>query len=167
MQTMRRKRLTLRNKNSCNNLYTKIFLKNASVLRFYQNLQIPKDYICSNCKIKGIRLWRMSYSSEINLLCLKCAEKNQNSYCKYSYCSPKIIWQHQEMWNKYAEDNSMKLDTEEKRNLSKAYRHAISDQIGWYVPAVPDETLTTYYGYTSVPQPGVDWWERLPLRLQV
>jgi hypothetical protein len=41
-----------------------------------------------------------------------------------------------------------------------------SDQIGWLVPAVPHED--TYWGYTSVPQDGVEWWQRLttyPYRL--
>jgi hypothetical protein len=41
-----------------------------------------------------------------------------------------------------------------------------SDQIGWCVPAVPDsfEVGATYWGYTSVPQDGVNWWKSLPER---
>lgn len=39
------------------------------------------------------------------------------------------------------------------------------DQIGWYVPAVPDEERVGYWGYASVPQAGVIWWRRLPTRL--
>ena len=35
------------------------------------------------------------------------------------------------------------------------------DQIGWMVPAVPTEEGNTYWGYTSVPQDGVDWWKGL------
>ena len=38
------------------------------------------------------------------------------------------------------------------------------DQIGWYVPAVPDEEGVGYWGYSSVPQAGVTWWQRLPTR---
>lgn len=34
--------------------------------------------------------------------------------------------------------------------------------IGWLVAAVPTEDGTTYWGYTSVPQEGVEWWDRLP-----
>lgn len=37
-----------------------------------------------------------------------------------------------------------------------------SDQIGSYVPAVPDEDGASWWGYTSVPQAGVEWWHRLP-----
>jgi len=36
-----------------------------------------------------------------------------------------------------------------------------TDQIGWYVPAVPDQEGVGYWGYTSVPDAGVRWWKRL------
>ena len=35
------------------------------------------------------------------------------------------------------------------------------DSVGWFVPAVPTEDGSSYWGYTSVPQPGVEWWHRL------
>ncbi len=35
------------------------------------------------------------------------------------------------------------------------------DAIGWMVPAVPDDT-GTFWGYTSVPEPAVQWWRALP-----
>lgn len=38
-----------------------------------------------------------------------------------------------------------------------------TDTIGWLVPAVPTND-GTFWGYTSVPQERVDWWERLPKR---
>lgn len=34
--------------------------------------------------------------------------------------------------------------------------------IGWLVAAVPTEEGDTFWGYTSVPQAGVEWWDRLP-----
>lgn len=34
--------------------------------------------------------------------------------------------------------------------------------IGWVVAAVPTEDGETYWGYTSVPQDGCDWWYALP-----
>ncbi|PLX25961.1 hypothetical protein C0580_00915, partial [Candidatus Parcubacteria bacterium] len=37
-----------------------------------------------------------------------------------------------------------------------------TDQIGWRVPAIPTEGFYTYWGYTSVPGPGVEWWRNLP-----
>lgn len=36
--------------------------------------------------------------------------------------------------------------------------------IGWTVAAVPTEDGVTYWGYSSVPQEGVDWWDNLPKR---
>jgi hypothetical protein len=40
-----------------------------------------------------------------------------------------------------------------------------SDQIGWYVPAVPMEEGDGFWGYTSVPAAGVAWWKSLPMAL--
>jgi hypothetical protein len=37
--------------------------------------------------------------------------------------------------------------------------------IGWLVAAVPTEENDTFWGYTSVPEPGVTWWNRLPVEL--
>ena len=34
--------------------------------------------------------------------------------------------------------------------------------IGWLVAAVPTEDGETYWGFTSVPQEGCEWWNRLP-----
>lgn len=34
--------------------------------------------------------------------------------------------------------------------------------IGWLVAAVPTEDGETFWGYTSVPQDGVEWWNNLP-----
>ena len=36
------------------------------------------------------------------------------------------------------------------------------DSVGWMVPAVPTEEGDTFWGYSSVPQAGVEWWHRLP-----
>jgi hypothetical protein len=37
-----------------------------------------------------------------------------------------------------------------------------TDQVGWLVPAVPTPDLSTFWGYTSVPEEGVAWWRALP-----
>ena len=34
--------------------------------------------------------------------------------------------------------------------------------IGWLIAAVPTEDGRTFWGYTSVPSDGVDWWNNLP-----
>lgn len=36
--------------------------------------------------------------------------------------------------------------------------------IGWLVAAVPTEDGLTFWGYTSVPDDGVKWWDNLPKR---
>ena len=39
--------------------------------------------------------------------------------------------------------------------------YLINDQIGWRVPAVPDDT-GTFWGYTTVPEGAAAWWRALP-----
>lgn len=39
-----------------------------------------------------------------------------------------------------------------------------SDQVGWLVAAVPTQDGDTYWGYTSIPSDGCDWWDNLPFR---
>lgn len=41
----------------------------------------------------------------------------------------------------------------------------IPHNIGWLVAAVPTENGDTYWGYTSVPNAGVRWWDNLPVWL--
>lgn len=38
-----------------------------------------------------------------------------------------------------------------------------SHAIGWRVAAVPTEDGETFWGYTSVPEAGVAWWNALPV----
>lgn len=42
-------------------------------------------------------------------------------------------------------------------------RYEGAESIGWLVPAVPAPE-GSYWGYTAVPEPGVDWWRALPTR---
>jgi hypothetical protein len=37
-----------------------------------------------------------------------------------------------------------------------------SDQIGWMVPAVPDQEGLGFWGCTSTPMDGYAWWQKLP-----
>ena len=50
---------------------------------------------------------------------------------------------------------------EEQDETDELYGSA-EHTIGWKVAAVPTEDGSTYWGYTSVPQDGVDWWDNLP-----
>jgi hypothetical protein len=36
---------------------------------------------------------------------------------------------------------------------------------GWLVAAVPTEENDTFWGYTSVPLEGVEWWNNLPKKV--
>jgi hypothetical protein len=102
----------------------------------YSSNKTPAGYECGECGATGCKLWR-EYQTFLNhqtLCCGDCALKNQ--------------------------DKEGPID-EDGRRLS---HHGMkTDQIGWRIPAVPTEENDTYWGYSSVPQAGVDWWRRLPL----
>ena len=40
-----------------------------------------------------------------------------------------------------------------------------TDSCAWLVPAIPD-LQGSYWGYTSVPYEGCQWWKALPLKLE-
>jgi hypothetical protein len=65
------------------------------------------------------------------------------------------------LWRQYStclEEVSLKC-----RRCSEVEQDKImgGDQIGWRVPAIPDDT-GTFWGYTSAPDEGVAWWKALP-----
>src|SRR5688572_17950138 len=96
----------------------------------------PADYKCSKCGATGIKLWRQyqTFADYIDLLCAADAMK--------------------------AEKKKGVVGEDGKRESE----YGMTDQIGDLVPAVPTQEGDTYWGYTSVPQDGVDWWKRLPTR---
>jgi len=97
----------------------------------------PQRYRCDDCGAHGVKLWR-DYQTFLNhqrLLCADCGVKDQKKAGRV--------------------DDNGNLDT---------YDGFATDQIGWLVPAVPTEEGDTFWGYTSVPQAGCDWWKRLPTR---
>lgn len=95
----------------------------------------PKGYAC-NCGAKNCKLWRQpnTLASHIELLCATCAMKDQRT-------------------------GPLNLDA---KGRHKTTAIGMNDQIGWLVPAVPTEDGTTFWGYSSVPDAGVDWWQFLP-----
>lgn len=101
----------------------------------YLNAGIPEDYVCAVCGATHCKLWREYQTFQPKILCAKCAATDQNK------CIDDI-------------DDQGK-HTEERLGTR-------SDQIGWHVPAVPLENEKGYWGYTSVPQPGCEWWRKLP-----
>jgi len=102
----------------------------------YADAKVPPGYECSKCKKNGLKLWRQyqTFADHISLLCGVCALENQ----------PK---------------EKGPIDSEGNIEMDLVGKTCC---IGWLVPAIPTEDGDTFWGYTSVPQPGVDWWRKLP-----
>lgn len=98
----------------------------------YSKQKVSKDYKCEKCKIQGVKLWRVYQSSYPGLLCANCVMSDQKK------------------------DG---LINNEGRRKGK---YGMTDQVGSYVPAVPCEHMDTYWGYSSVPENGCQWWRNLP-----
>jgi hypothetical protein len=104
----------------------------------YTATKIPDGYKCDGCGASGVKLWREygNFADETRLLCASCAAKDQN------------------------ED----ISTINEEGMITTDYGGETDQIGWYVPAIPVEGENTYWGYSSVPVPdeGIEWWKSLP-----
>lgn len=99
----------------------------------YSDSIIPKKYFCSKCGKTHVKLWRRYQSVNLELLCAECASVNQQK----------------------------DISTMDENGTCSG-KLGSTDQIGWYIPAVPDEEGLGYWGYTSVPEEGVNWWKKLP-----
>ncbi len=103
----------------------------------------PADYRCHDCGAHGCKLWR-EYQTMLEhqvLRCVDCAGRNQGR-------------------------DVSDIDARGRRIAPEySFSSQRTDTIGWLVPAVPTEDGDTYWGYSSVPQPGVDWWYALPNRV--
>ncbi len=95
-------------------------------------------YRCDGCRAHGVKLWREynTMASYTKLLCAACALKDQGK-------------------SGAVNEQGYLIDEDVGR----------CDQIGWLIPAVPTEEGNTFWGYTSVPDPGVRWWRALPTAL--
>lgn len=102
----------------------------------YLNGKVPADYKCLQCGATNCKLWREynTFLDHQRLLCAPCAGADQKK-------------------------DVSNIDTDGKIPLEHLWK---TDQIGWMVPAVPTEECDTYWGYTSVPQAGCEWWRKLP-----
>lgn len=115
---------------------------------------VPKNYKCWDCGITGCKLWRYSGFPPIELQCVDCALKTQ---IKYSSILERSM-------------NNPNFHIREDGTFDWEYipgHFQSCDQIGWRLPAIPDEEGIGYWGYSSAPQVGVNWWKRLPLRSAV
>ena len=103
----------------------------------YLNPVPPPGYRCTNCQVTGVKLWRNYGETTMAtaLLCATCAAANQG---------------------KSIDD----IDAEGKHTIINV--GCRTEQIGWYVPAIPAEDGHGYCGYISTPDAGTQWWTALP-----
>lgn len=101
----------------------------------YSKQEVPPSYKCHKCGAAGCKLWRdyQTFLEHQTLLCARCAGEGQGKNV-----------------DSIGDDGSYIGEC------------GSTDQIGWFVPAVPTEGNDTFWGYFSVPQDGVEWWKRLP-----
>lgn len=99
------------------------------------------DYVCSECGVHTVKLWREIHSGKV-LRCVECA-------CKHVGIDAQKV------------TPEGKYDNEETGWCDQLYSSKTGRNL---LPAVPDDTWTTFWGYTSVPPDGCAWWRYLPLR---
>jgi len=100
----------------------------------YASGQTPADYVCGTCGATNCKLWREFNTFGPTLCCAVCAAESQKK-------------------------DISDIDDEGRFSDKHGFR---CDQIGWRVPAIPDEEGVGYWGYSSVPQEGINWWRNLP-----
>ena len=101
----------------------------------YASGKAPEWYTCAKCGAKNVKLWREYQTFQPQLLCVHCASVDQDKTNV-----PNVI---------------------DKDGLHTS-SFGSTDQIGWYIPAVPDEKGVGFWGYASVPGAGLAWWRQLP-----
>lgn len=105
----------------------------------YASTTTPSGYHCHTCGRHGCKLWReyQTLADYTELVCCDCAGKSQNK----------------------------DVSNIDNRGVRIDAHGCPTDSIGWRIPAVPTEDGSTFWGYTSVPQAGCDWWTNLPTRV--
>ena len=99
-------------------------------------------YVCTECAVHTVKLWRKIHSGD-TLLCVDCS-------CKWVGMDPGTV--------NGAGKNRSALDSQ----WSDQFYNPKNGRS--LLPAVPDDTWTTFWGYTSVPPDGCAWWGYMPLR---
>lgn len=136
----------------------------------YSKQDVPPHYKCSGCAATNCKLWRdfQTFLSQQTLLCLNCACREQKKVLTPTEDGHALYTG--EVYHFYRSANmapnrpyayNPKYGTPPDA-IEKRTERAKTNQIGWRVPAIPTEENDTYWGYTSVPQAGCDWWYRLP-----
>jgi len=101
----------------------------------YSSEVTPSNYVCHKCGASGVKLWReyQTFLNHQSLCCVICSGIEQKK-----------------------DINSI------NKGGCTLQEYGKTDQLGWRIPAVPTTKNNTYWGYTSVPEDGVQWWKRLP-----
>lgn len=136
----------------------------------YNSTTPPTDYRCHRCGAYGVKLWReyQTFLNQQSLLCLHCSCEEQNKTriptedgrslytgeVHHWYQTAKMPTGH---WESYDPAKGTPSDTTATKSTK-----AVDDKIGERVPAVPTKEGNTFWGYSSVPPAGCEWWYRLP-----
>lgn len=100
----------------------------------YRSNVTPKGYVCGPCGARGVRLYR-EYSTFLDHQVLRCRA------CVIVETGGPY----------YAGDPGYAREHEHQLGQSRTL-----------VLAVPTEDGETFWGYSSIPDAGVEWWNRLP-----
>lgn len=128
----------------------------------------PEAYRCTTCGAHGCKLWReyQTFADYSELVCCDCAGESQNEDVGTIDADGR-----RENLYRYTRRQRRQVARRGTRgrrgagSVPKSVAHGRTDTIGWRVPAVPTEEGDTFWGYTSVPDAGVQWWRRLPTRI--
>lgn len=106
----------------------------------YSKRETPPNYKCGKCGATGCKLWRewQTFLEHQTLRCARCAAESEKKDIND------------------IDEHGRHHDPED------VFPDRRTDQIGWYTPAVPTEENDSYWGYTSVPDAGCEWWHNLP-----
>jgi hypothetical protein len=112
----------------------------------YASGKAPDSYACGTCGIHQVKLWRryQTFMESQDLFCAQCARAEAAP--KYDGILPPVS----------------EWDARTGRHTDKYGMK--TDQLGWLIPAVPTIENDTFWGYTSVPDEGCQWWSSLPLQ---
>jgi hypothetical protein len=124
----------------------------------YASSDVPHLYRCGVCGEHGVRLWReyQTFLEHQTLVCAACACFEQSKPSK-SYSIELLDT------GKVCVTTTYDPHLEPQLHQIFGGKERGGDQIGWRIPAVPTADGESYWGYSSVPKEGVDWWNRLPI----
>lgn len=107
----------------------------GEVASYLHPYKTTHPYECVGCGAKGVKLWREIHGCDDGWIgCVSCVMRKTG-----------------------------KVVVVDEDGVSTDSVHGRSDQICGKIPAVPTEDGRSFYGYSSVPEPGCRWWKALPL----